>query len=115
MKKTFIALSVFSLSFSFAKGQNPYQPNITGANPVTPSAFQFIKYTELPVSEYTGIPNISIPLYQIKEDDIDLPVDLTYHSVGIRVNQEASWVGLGWDLSFGSIVQDINDVDDYFN
>lgn len=82
-------------------------------HPVSPSAFQFLKYDEMPVSEYTGVPNISIPLYNIEEDGVNIPINLTYHSGGIRVNQEASWVGLGWDLNFGSIVQEINDVDDY--
>ena len=99
MKKNwiFIFFSAFIILFEQANAQNPYQPNISGTNPVTPSAFQFVKYTEMPVSEYTGIPNISVPLYQINVDDIKLPVNLTYHAVGIQVSQEASWVGLGWD------------------
>ncbi len=59
------------------KAQNPYQPNIEGANPISPTAFQFAKYTEMPVSDYTGIPNISVPLYTIKEDDITLPIEVT--------------------------------------
>src|SRR5688572_19544164 len=67
----------------------------------------------MPVSEYTGIPNISIPLYQIEEDGIKIPLLLNYHAGGIRVSQEASWVGLGWDLAIGSIMQEINDRDDY--
>ena len=81
--------------------------------PSTPNTFQFEKYTDLPVSEYNGLPSINIPLYEIKEDGISLPVSLSYHSSGIRVNEQASWVGLGWDLTFGSIIQTINDVDDY--
>jgi hypothetical protein len=53
------------------------------------------------------------PLYTISEDGVQVPLILTYHSVGIRVTQEASWVGLGWDLAIGSVVQTINDKDDY--
>ncbi len=82
-------------------------------HPVSPEASQFLRYTEMPVSEYNGIPNISIPLYNIEEDGMTIPLNLTYHAGGIKVNQEASWVGLGWDLSIGSIVQEINDRDDY--
>lgn len=81
--------------------------------PVTPTAQEFLKYGEVPVSEYTGIPNISIPIYSIVEDDVDVPIKLTYHAGGIRVTDEASWVGLGWNLQFGSVVQIIMGHDDF--
>jgi hypothetical protein len=87
--------------------------NQINLHPVSPTAFQFLKYTEMPVSEYTGLANIAVPMYTIKVDEVEIPIQLTYHSQGIRVNQEASWVGLGWDLRLGSIVQQINDRDDY--
>jgi hypothetical protein len=87
--------------------------NTTDLHPVSPTAFQFLKYTEMPVSEYTGIPNITIPLYEIDVDEVKIPIHLSYHSQGIRVSQEASWVGLGWDMQMGSIIQNINDQDDY--
>lgn len=87
--------------------------NTTDLHPVSPTAFQFLKYTEMPVSEYTGLPGISVPLYEIDVDEVKIPVQLTYHAQGLRVSEEASWVGLGWDLQMGSIVQTINDRDDY--
>ena len=38
-----------------------------------------------------------------------MPIKLKYHSGGIKVKQEASWVGLGWDLDFGgSITRTLN-------
>ncbi|WP_218824304.1 RHS repeat domain-containing protein [Pontibacter ummariensis] len=69
----------------------------------------------MPVSEYTGIPSISVPLYQIEVDGVTLPITLSYHAGGVRVDEEASWIGLGWNLSFGSVIQTVNDVDDYLN
>ncbi|WP_073403181.1 DUF5977 domain-containing protein [Mucilaginibacter sp. OK098] len=96
---------------AFAQSQNNYSI-VDNLHPITPTAFQFTKYTELPVSEYTGLPNVSIPLYEIEEDGIKVPLTLTYQANGIRVNQDASWVGLGWDLQVGSIIQQINDQDD---
>ncbi|MCC8187224.1 MAG: hypothetical protein LIP08_06875 [Bacteroides sp.] len=81
--------------------------------PETPAIAQFTRYDEMPVSEYTGIPDISIPLYTIEEDGFQLPLQLTYHAGGIKVNQEASWVGLGWDLPLSSVVQIINDECDF--
>ncbi len=113
MKKHVVLMFVVGmLAANIVKGQID-KFNTINLHPVSPTAFQFLKYTEMPVSEYTGIPNISIPFYQINVDEVAIPVQLTYHAQGIRVSQEASWVGLGWDLQMGSIVQEINDKDDY--
>jgi hypothetical protein len=81
----------------------------------TPVEASFLKYTDMPVSEFTGIPNIAIPLHGVKISDVDVSLQLSYHAAGIKVSQEASWVGMGWDLQFGSIVQHISDVDDYMS
>jgi len=107
----FSAFNLVSVSTSIA--QNSTNDLVENLHPLTPTAFQFLKYTEMPVSDYTGIPNVSVPLYTIQTDGLNLPLNLTYHAGGIRVNQDASWVGLGWDMQIGSIVQQINDLDDF--
>jgi len=76
-------------------------PQIT---PPSPTAAALGKYTEIPVSPYTGVPNISIPLYEIKVRDITVPISLSYHAGGNRVEEEASWVGLGWSLNAGGVL-----------
>lgn len=81
-------------------------------NPVPPDVFQFVKYTEMPVSEYTGIPQISVPVYTITAGDFTFPIGLSYHAGGVRVAEEASWVGLGWNLDVGNVTQLVNDRDD---
>jgi len=91
------------------------EPVYNNIKPVSPQAFHFLKYIEVPVSEYTGIADIKIPIQTIDVDNITFPLDLTYYSSGVRVNEEASSVGLGWNLQLGSIVQTINDVDDRFS
>jgi hypothetical protein len=112
MKRTLVSfLFLFLGAICLAQSNNDFK--LQNYHPVSPAAFEFLKYTELPVSEYTGIPNISIPLYTIEEDGLSIPISLSYHAGGIRVSQEASWVGLGWDMTFGSITQEINDKDDY--
>lgn len=83
-------------------------------NPKTPEVFQFEKYGNVPVSQYTGRPNVTIPLYTIKTGDINIPLNLTYSSNGIRVDEEASPVGLGWYLGTGMISQIRIGKDDLF-
>lgn len=72
--------------------------------PPSPDATSIGKFGDIPVGTYTGIPNISVPLYTINVRDITLPISLSYHASGIRVEEEASWVGLGWALSAGGMV-----------
>ncbi|MFC5981235.1 hypothetical protein, partial [Flavobacterium salmonis] len=47
-------------------------------------------------------------------DGYKLPISLNYHASGIRVDQEATWVGLGWSLDAGSrISRTINGSEDF--
>jgi len=80
----------------------------------SPNSSSFAKYGDIPVNNYTGVPNISIPIYTIKSGDIEVPLTLSYHAGGIQVAQEASWVGLGWSLSQGgSITRNVRGIDDF--
>lgn len=53
----------------------------------------------------SGDLNVSIPLHTVTSGNLSLPLNLTYRS-GIKVDQNASEVGLGWSLSIGSIKRD---------
>jgi len=70
--------------------------------PKSPEAAAFLKYGDYPVDLSTGVPGISLPIYTIKVDDVEVPITLSYHASGIKVNQEATWVGLGWNLNAGA-------------
>lgn len=72
--------------------------------PPSPEAASLGKYGEVPVGLFTGLPQISIPLYSVKEGSIDLPVTLSYHSGGVRVSELASSTGLGWSLNAGGVI-----------
>jgi hypothetical protein len=90
---------------------NTLLPNVMPSNP---QAFQFMKYGEIPVQDYTGTPDISIPIYTLKTKAFDIPIILKYHPNGLKVNEEASWVGLGWNLSTDmEIVQTVQGLDDF--
>lgn len=78
-----------------------------------PQAYSFAQYADMPVSLYTGTPSIDIPLYTIQVGGYSFPISLSYHASGIKVSQEASWVGLGWNLNAGgNISRTIRGMDD---
>jgi len=72
--------------------------------PPSPTAVGLGKYGSYPVNQSTGLPSIEIPIYEIKVKGYALPIKLSYHGSGIRVSEDASWVGLGWSLFTGGSV-----------
>ena len=78
-----------------------YIPNVT---PPSPNAASLGKYGDLPVNNYTGTPSTTISLYTINTGDISVPISLSYHHGGIKVEEEASNVGLGWSLNAGGVI-----------
>jgi YD repeat-containing protein len=72
--------------------------------PATPTAAGLGKYVDAPINLSTGTPGISIPIYEIVAGSFKLPISLTYHAGGFRVEEDASWVGLGWSLQAGGVI-----------
>lgn len=70
----------------------------------SPTAASLGQYADVPVSLYAGLPQINIPIYDIDMGNYTLPISLSYHASGIKVSQEASWVGLGWALNAGGVI-----------
>jgi YD repeat-containing protein len=81
---------------------------------VSPNAAALGIFGAVPVGHYRGIPDISVPFYDLMLDNKKISIDLAYHASGIKVSQEASAVGLGWALKAGGcIVREIRGRDDF--
>jgi hypothetical protein len=77
------------------------QVNIKSPNLDASSAFRF---TEIPVSLSNGLVNVNLPIYTIKTKSLEIPIQLNYHSQGVKVEDIASSVGLGWSLNYGGLI-----------
>ncbi|MDY8137072.1 hypothetical protein [Aquimarina sp. 2201CG5-10] len=97
MKKTFFIFFVLIIHHI----QSQDLPKIV---PPAPNAASLAQYVEVPVSHYTGLPTINIPLYTLKSGSIEVPIGLSYHARGIKVEQIASNYGIGWSLNAGGAV-----------
>ena len=64
-----------------------------------------------------GLVQTSIPLYEIVDGDIRIPITLSYHASGLKPNMRSShWLGDGWSLTTGpSLSRTINGVADEIN
>lgn len=98
MKKSIVSFYFLLLFITSFSQKNEFIP-------ASPTVAELAKYGQVPVSYYTGQPNISFPLYNIICGTLELPISLSYNASGIKVDQEASWVGLGWSLNAGGIIQ----------
>ncbi len=96
----------------------PWEPNEMEVQkiPPNPEVADLGKFGDLPVNAYNGTANVGVPIHSVPLDEISIPLSLSYNTGGIRVEQEASWVGLGWSLDPGiTITRDINGFDDLEN
>lgn len=71
---------------------------------LSPSAYEMGKYGKVPVSYFNGLPNISVPLTEVRAKGYTLPVYLTYYAGGNRPDQHPGWVGQGWTLHAGGSI-----------
>ncbi|WP_409416549.1 RHS repeat domain-containing protein [Flavobacterium sp. PS2] len=102
IKHIFFLLLIFTTLHSVAQSDDSkFMPNIT---PPSPVAGELGKYGNVPVGMFTGAANISVPLISFKTKDLESPMSLFYGSNGIKVDEVASNVGLGWNLNFGGVI-----------
>ena len=97
MKKTYVCIiSLLGLHFNLQAQVNIKAPNT--------DAISVFNFTESPVSLHTGLVNVTYPIYEIKTNALTIPITLNYFSRGVRVDDIASSVGLGWSLNYGGMV-----------
>ena len=92
-----------------------YNNNNNKFSVATPDVSNFEKYSLNAVNYYTGKPIITVPIYTIKTGDIVYPVNLGYDAGGIKVDQLASDVGLGWNLTSTILTRTIHGDNDFDN
>jgi hypothetical protein len=88
----------------WALTSGPTQPEFSGFTAVGTSDM---------VNLFTGNLNYSIPLFDLPGPGGSYPFTLSYQS-GITMDQEASWVGLGWSLNAGAISRQMRGLPDEY-
>ena len=84
-------------------GVSLYGQVVTPNNPSS-TLNNYGKYADIVPNLYTGAQVIPIDLAQLKEGPLSIGVSLHYHASGLRANELASSVGLGWILNCGGVI-----------
>ncbi len=96
----FLAQVVFP-TVAFALTGGPSQPEVESFEPIGTSEM---------VDVFSGDFVYNIPLLNVG----NYPINISYHS-GVSMDQEASWVGLGWNINPGVINRNMRGLPDDFN
>lgn len=100
-----LAMLLTCLFFNSTKAQGPNAPEA--------ASFEPVDATDM-VNLVTGDLSYVLPLLNVPSPEGGYPIALSYHA-GIAMEQEASWVGLGWSLNPGAINRSINGYPDDWN
>ena len=82
----------------------PVNKEIDDYAPPAPNAAAMQKFFNIPVNPYNGTAGITVPITTINEGPIQVPIQVSYNTSGIKAGELASWVGLGWYMSAGGSV-----------
>lgn len=104
MKKNIVLTLLFALLSSLAAfGQSDF-PNNPLSVPTSPQAEAFKRFGDIAVNPSTGIPDISIPLFEINHHGYQLPLSLKYSPTPFRPGYNYDVFGRGWALSVSSCI-----------
>jgi hypothetical protein len=104
MKRGILTSICLSLSFITAVYSQDTTNTIGRVSISSPTAASLGKFGDIPVSYHTGLPQIDIPIYTVEAGQVKIPISISYHASGLRVQENASWVGAGWALNAGGCI-----------
>lgn len=73
--------------------------------PASPTVANLMRFEEVPVDNYTGQANISIPMYAKNlQGKLSIPISLNYNTSGIRIDERSGWTGTGWSMAGEAVI-----------
>ena len=104
MMKKILSLLIIA-GFSFVVLPSAYtQADLPKILPPSPEVAALFRYQDYPMDYSTGLPQISIPIYEVKSGSLSVPISLSYHASGRRASDQDGPVALGWSLNAGGII-----------
>ena len=85
----------------FSQTAAPSMPMVTAE---APKASMMNRYGNYPVNLYTGLVDITVPVFEIETNGLKIPVEFKYHASGLKFDDMPMELGYGWTLKAGGIV-----------
>lgn len=84
---------------------NNYDSYLKNTHFNKPSQWSFSDYTSTGnVDVSTGKFGLSIPVWDLKDENFTLPIGLSYSTSGLKINQNSNEVGMNWQLFSGGSI-----------
>lgn len=88
--------------FNTVTAQQPYDlPTVIKPSPQSQA---ITRYGDYPMSDYTGLTDISIPLHTVTGRKLSLPISMSFHASGRMANETNGPLGIRWTLNCGGVV-----------
>lgn len=107
MLKAYLKILCVSAALLYLKSSQAQADNfakMVDFLPPAPNAAAIIKYGGISINKNTGAPNISLSLFSLAGRKVSVNISLGYSSTGLKVDEIASRVGMGWALNAGGVV-----------
>jgi hypothetical protein len=80
----------------------------------SPQVASLMRIAAVPTQLNTGQINPKIPLYNFSTPELNIPIELNYSNTGLKVDENATWVGHGWNLEVGGMItQNVRGISDF--
>lgn len=108
-----VSMTALFLKSNGQAGQYAEAGGLPKIVPPSPEVASIANVAQISNSMFTGSANASVPLYTIKHGNLTHPVELRYSTNGLKVTENPSSVGMGWNLmAGGSISRVVHDEPD---
>lgn len=97
--KPFVTIVFFLFFGKVVAQQQNMLPLVQSPNTASLGTFGNVQ-----LSPFTGLANVSIDVFSLKQGDIPVTCHLTYNTGGIKAAAHPGWVGLNWSLAVGGVI-----------
>lgn len=97
MKKTLLTCLMILMSVHLVYSQVDF-------GKLSPQTADFVRYSNVNVSQNIGAVNLRIPIYTFEDRDFNLPLSLVYISDGFNPERRSGTVGVNWFLNTGGMI-----------
>ncbi|OQP46234.1 hypothetical protein A4H97_31215 [Niastella yeongjuensis] len=85
-----------------ATGQPTY--NLPPVLKPSPQSQAFTRYGDYPMSDYTGLTDITVPIHTVTGKKLSLPITMSFHSSGRMANEINGTLGIRWTMNCGGLI-----------